>query len=178
MAVIYFEQETDSYCCVVLSLCVSVEQGSSHLGAGSSSYKPLGEVRLQPLQHRNLSHLSHNTYPTRKPPAKRESPECLGSTSHWSGQSALSLQGHVHKHALSEPVNFTLPERPVSPSAELVVPLPRKASRPPSESEATVDDPNMKLGTLFTGLKPLTPAKEHRSGGRIPDLNKLEETLL
>lgn len=148
----------------------------------SSSHKPLGEVRLQPLQHKNLAHLSHNTYPTRKPPAKRESPESqlLGSLSPWAGQSAFSSQGHVHKQTLSEPVNFTFPDRPVSPSTELLAPLPRKTSRPPSENEVTNEDRDTKLGTPFTGLKPLTPPKEHagKSGGRVPDLNKLEETPL
>jgi len=90
------------------------------------------------------------------------------------GQSAL------HKQTLSEPGSFSFPDRPVSPSTELLAPLPRKASRPPSENEATNDDRDMKLGTPFTGLKPLTPSKEHfsKSGGRVPDLNKLEETPL
>lgn len=162
----------------------SSEKNVSHLGplTMSSTHKPLGEVRLQPLQHKNLAHLSHNTYPTRKPPAKRESPESqiLGSLSPWSGQSPFPLQGHVNKQTLSEPINFPFPDRPLSPSGELLAPLPRKASRPPSVSESTNDDPNMKLGTPFTGLKPLTPPKEHtgKSTGRVPDLNKLEETPL
>ncbi|KAL9972041.1 hypothetical protein ACROYT_G018280 [Oculina patagonica] len=162
----------------------SSDKGVSHLGplTITSSHKPLGEVRLQPLQHKNLAHLSHNTYPTRKPPAKRESPESqpLGSLSPWMGQSAFSLQGHGHKQTLSEPGNFSFPDRPVSPSTELLAPLPRKASRPPSENEATNEDRDMKLGTPFTGLKPLTPPKENfsKSGGRVPDLNKLEETPL
>ena len=161
-----------------------IAQNVSHLGplTMSSTHKPLGEVRLQPLQHKNLAHLSHNTYPTRKPPAKRESPESqiLGSLSPWSGQSTFPLQGHVNKQTLSEPINFPFPDRPLSPSGELLAPLPRKASRPPSVSESTNDDPNMKLGTPFTGLKPLTPPKEHtgKSTGRVPDLNKLEETPL
>ena len=159
-------------------------QGVSHLGplTISSSHKAFGEVRLQPLQHKNLAHLSHNTYPTRKPPAKRESPESqsLGSFSPWAGQSAFSLQSHMHKQTLSDPGNFTFPDRPVSPSTELLAPLPRKASRPPSENEATNEDRDMKLGTPFTGLKPLTPSKEHvsKTAGRVPDLNKLEETPL
>lgn len=158
--------------------CSPFQQGLSHLGplTITSSHKPLGEVRLQPLQHKNLAHLSHNTYPTRKPPAKRESPESqtLGSLSPWMGQSAL------HKQTLSEPGNFSFPDRPVSPSTELLAPLPRKASRPPSENEASNEDRDVKLGTPFTGLKPLTPPKEHfsKSGSRVPDLNKLEETPL
>lgn len=162
----------------------SSDKGVSHLGplTVSTSHKPLGEVRLQPLQHKNLTHLSHNTYPTRKPPAKRESPESLSlrSLSPWTGQSAFSLQSHSQKQTLSEPVNFPFPDRPVSPSTELLAPLPRKASRSPSESEASNDDRDVKLGTPFTGLKPLTPPKEHagKSGGRVPDLNKLEETPL
>ncbi|PFX27245.1 Cyclin-dependent kinase-like 5 [Stylophora pistillata] len=162
----------------------STDKVVTHLGplTISSSHKPLGEVRLQPLQHKNLAHLTHNTYPTRKPPAKRESPDSqpLGSLSPWMGQSAFSLQGHSHKHTLSEPGNFTFPDRPVSPSTEHLAPLPRKASRPPSENEAAIEDRDMKLGTPFNGLKPLTPPKEHlsKSGGRVPDLNKLEETPL
>ena len=86
----------------------------------------------------------------------------------------------MHKQTLSEPVNFTFPDRPVSPFTEQLAPLPRKASRPPSESEMTNEDRDMKLATPFTGLKPLTPPKElaSRSGGRVPDLNKLEETPL
>lgn len=160
------------------------KQGVSHLGplTITPSHKPLGEVRLQPLQHKNLAHLSHNTYPTRKPPAKRESPDSqpLSSLSPWMGQSAFSLQSHVHKQTLSEPANFSFPDRPVSPSTEHLAPLPRKASRPPSENEATNEDRDMKLATPFTGLKPLTPPKDHfgKSGGRVPDLNKLEETPL
>lgn len=156
----------------------SADKGVSHLGplTITSSHKPLGEVRLQPLQHKNLAHLSHNTYPTRKPPAKRESPDSqtLGSLSPWMGQSAL------HKQTLSEPGNFSFPDRPVSPNTEILAPLPRKASRPPSENEATNEDREMKLGTPFTGLKPLTPPKENfsKSGSRVPDLNKLEETPL
>lgn len=164
----------------------SFEQAVSHLGplTISSSHKPLGEVRLQPLQHKNLAHLTHNTYPTRKPPAaKRESPEShtFGALSPWAGQSALSLQGHIHKQTLSDPVNFTFPDsRPVSPSTEHLAPLPRKTSRPASESEIGNEDRDTKLGTPFTGLKPLTPPKEitSKSGTRVPDLNKLEETPL
>lgn len=163
----------------------SSEKAVSHLGplTISSSHKPLGEVRLQPLQHKNLAHLTHNTYPTRKPPAaKRESPESrtFGALSPWAGQSALSLQGHIHKQTLSEPVNFTFPDRPVSPSTEHLAPLPRKTSRPASESEIGNEDRDTKLGTPFTGLKPLTPPKEitSKSGTRVPDLNKLEETPL
>ncbi|XP_058941068.2 cyclin-dependent kinase-like 5 [Pocillopora verrucosa] len=162
----------------------SADKVVTHLGplTVSSSHKPLGEVRLQPLQHKNLAHLTHNTYPTRKPPAKRESPDSqpLGSLSPWRGQSAFSLQGHSQKHTLSEPGNFTFPDRPVSPSTEHLAPLPRKASRPPSENEATTEDRDLKLGTPFNGLKPLTPPKENfsKSGGRVPDLNKLEETPL
>ncbi|XP_044176321.1 cyclin-dependent kinase-like 5 isoform X1 [Acropora millepora] len=162
----------------------SSEKSLSHLVplTISSTHKPLGEVRLQPLQHKNLSHLSHNTYPTRKPPAKRESPESqiLGSLSPWAGQSPFPLQGHAHKQTLSETINFPFPDRPLSPSAELLAPLPRKASRPPSVSEATNEEPSMKLGTPFTGLKPLTPPKQHpgKPTGRVPDLNKLEETPL
>lgn len=163
----------------------SFEQAVSHLGplTISASHKPLGEVRLQPLQHKNLAHLTHNTYPTHKPPAaKRESPESrtFGALSPWAGQSALSLQGHIHKQTLSEPVNFTFSDRPVSPSTEHLAPLPRKTSRPASESEIGNEDRDTKLGTAFTGLKPLTPPKEitSKSGTRVPDLNKLEETPL
>lgn len=89
-------------------------------------------------------------------------------------------QSTLYKQTLSEPGNFSFPDRPVSPSTELLAPLQRKASRPPSENEAINEDRDMKLGTSFTGLKPLTPPKEHfsKSGGRVPDLNKMEETPL
>lgn len=80
-----------------------------------------------------------------------------------------------HKHSVSEPIT-SLHERTVSPNAELLAPLPKKTSRPPSEiDEYSVDDREYRTHGL---LKPIKSHSNLQTGKGPPDLNDLKETPL
>ncbi|KAK3701730.1 hypothetical protein QZH41_018893 [Actinostola sp. cb2023] len=143
----------------------------------SSSLKPLGDLRLQPLQHKNVSQLP-NTYPSMPHPKQRSpEPRHFSPPPQWLGAPSFGS----HKHSVSDPVNMitTLTERAVSPNAEMLAPLPKKSSRPSSEiDELSVDDREYRTPGL---LKPLNPNKNissTSSGKGPPDLNDLKETPL
>ncbi|XP_032238988.2 cyclin-dependent kinase-like 5 isoform X2 [Nematostella vectensis] len=133
--------------------------GSSQTG---QTHKSLGEVRLQPLQHKGF-------YPSIPQPRSR-SPDLYHSNPQRLGN---PFQGHAHKHSGSEPVNPSayFPERALSPGNEYLAPLPKKSSRPPSEEIPNEDREFRSHGHL----RPL--GKEH-SGKGPPNLNDLKETPL
>ena len=167
---------------VVYWWVTSLQQNVSSLGpvTGVSSHKPLGDVRLQPIQHKNLAPLAHPTYamlaPTKHTP---QGDHPLSPPAPWKTQSSFSLHPQTQPHSLghpsANPVQFSL-DKPVSPVNEYLTPIPRKTSRSPSAlDELSTDDqrPSSQLATL----KPLNlPREQLSSNSRVPDLNNLKET--
>jgi hypothetical protein len=145
---------------------------------GTSSHKPSMDVRLQPLQKKNISQLS-NAYPAMTyPKALSPEPQHFSPPPQWLG--TMQFQPYSHKHSVSEPSTVVpnLTERTVSPGAEMLAPLPKRSSRPPSEiDELTVDDREFRTPGH---LKPLNSNKNHTNstGKGPPDLNDLKETPL